>query len=202
VSGNVSLYNATGADPILPTPAIGAVGLIEDATKTARIAFPDPGLTILLVGDNTGEIGQSIYLREIHGIEKGAPPEVDLKIERRNGDFVRGLITSAAALACHDVSDGGLLVALAEMAMAGGIGATLELPADPAILFGEAQARYIVVTATPEFVLSKAGAASVPVSRLGVTGGAAFVLNGESIDVAALKSTHEDWLPGYMAGRD
>ena len=92
VSGNVSLYNATGNEPILPTPAIGAVGLIEDAGKIAKIAFPAEGLTILLIGAGKGEIGRSIYLREIHGAETGAPPEVDLKVERHNGDFVRGLI--------------------------------------------------------------------------------------------------------------
>ena len=200
VSGNVSLYNATGAEPILPTPAIGAVGLIEDAGKTARIAFPAAGQAILLVGESKGEIGQSIYLREIHRAELGAPPLVDLKVERRNGDFVRGLIAGGAVTACHDLSDGGLLVALAEMAMASGIGATLDLPADPALLFGEDQARYIIVTATPDAILSRAGAASVPVSRVGVTGGDAIVLGGERIEVAALKSAHEDWLPRYMAG--
>src|SRR6202042_3679738 len=130
VSGNVSLYNATGTEPILPTPAIGPVGLIEDASKTARIAFPAADLTILMIGAAKGEIGRSIYLREIHGLETGAPPEVDLKAERRNGDFVRGLITGGTVAACHDISDGGLLVALAEMAMAGGIGATLDIPVE------------------------------------------------------------------------
>ena len=149
VSGNVSLYNATGSEPILPTPAIGAVGLIEDARKIAKLAFPAAGLTILLVGESKGEIGQSIYLREVHGKEIGASPEVDLKAERRNGDFVRGLIGGGTVAACHDLSDGGLLVALAEMAMAGGIGATLEIAIEPGLLFGEDQARYIIATATP-----------------------------------------------------
>jgi phosphoribosylformylglycinamidine synthase len=201
VSGNVSLYNATGTEPILPTPAIGAVGLIEDAAKTARIALPAEGLTILMIGDAKGEIGRSIYLREIHGLETGAPPEVDLKAERRNGDFVRGLITSSAVVACHDISDGGLLVALAEMAMGGGVGATLDIPVETGLLFGEDQARYIIATATPEAVEVKAGAASVPIRRLGVTGGDALVLAGDSIAVAALKETHEGWLPAYMAGK-
>jgi phosphoribosylformylglycinamidine synthase II len=201
VSGNVSLYNATGAEPILPTPAIGAVGLIEDASKTARIAFPAADLTILMIGEAKGEIGRSIYLREIHGAEKGAPPEVDLKAERRNGDFVRGLITGGAVAACHDISDGGLLVALAEMAMAGGIGAALDLPAETGLLFGEDQARYIIATATPEAIEAKAGAASVPIRRLGITGGDALTLAGDSIAVAALKDAHEGWLPAYMAGK-
>jgi phosphoribosylformylglycinamidine synthase len=201
VSGNVSLYNATGAEPILPTPAIGAVGLIEDSGKIARIAFPAADLTILMIGEAKGEIGRSIYLREIHGAEKGAPPEVDLKAERRNGDFVRGLITGGAVAACHDISDGGLLVALAEMAMAGGIGATLDLPVETGLLFGEDQARYIIATATPEAIEARAGSASVPIRRLGVTGGDMLTLAGDGIAVAALKHAHEGWLPAYMAGK-
>jgi phosphoribosylformylglycinamidine synthase len=202
VSGNVSLYNATGNEPILPTPAIGAVGLIEDATKIAKLGFPAEGLTILLIGAGKGEIGRSIYLREIHGAEIGAPPEVDLKVERHNGDFVRGLIGSGAVAACHDVSDGGLLVALAEMAMASGIGATLDLPAEAGLLFGEDQARYIIATVTPDAVEAKAHAAAVPVRRLGTTGGDALALGLDSIAVKALTDAHEGWLPAYMAGKD
>jgi phosphoribosylformylglycinamidine synthase len=201
VSGNVSLYNATNGEPILPTPAIGAVGLIADIAHSARLAFPAAGLTVFLVGDSAGEIGQSLYLREIHGLETGAPPHVDLKAERRNGDFVRGLILGDLALACHDLSDGGLLVALAEMAMAGGIGATLDLPSDAGLLFGEDQGRYIIVTNAAEMVESRAGAAHVPVRRIGVTGGDALELSGQgAIAVAELKTAHEEWLPSYMAG--
>jgi phosphoribosylformylglycinamidine synthase len=202
VSGNVSLYNATGNEPILPTPAIGAVGLIDDVSKTAKLAFPAEGLAILLIGETKGEVGQSLYLREIHETETGAPPEVDLKVERRNGDFVRGLIGDGAVAACHDVSDGGLLVALAEMAMAGGIGATLDLPLDAGLLFGEDQARYIIVTASPETVETRAGAANVPVQRIGTTGSSELSIAGETIAVKALKTAHEDWLPAYMAGKD
>jgi phosphoribosylformylglycinamidine synthase len=202
VSGNVSLYNATGNEPILPTPAIGAVGLIEDAGKIAKIAFPAEGLTILLIGAGKGEIGRSIYLREIHGAEIGAPPQVDLKFERHNGDFVRGLIGSGAVAACHDVSDGGLLVAIAEMAMASGVGATLDLPAEAGLLFGEDQARYILATANPDAIEAKAHAAAVPVRRLGTTGGDALTLGPDSIAVKALKDVHEGWLPAYMAGKD
>ncbi len=202
VSGNVSLYNATGNEPILPTPAIGAVGLIDDVAKTARIAFPAEGLTILMIGAGKGEIGRSLYLREIHGAEIGAPPEVDLKVERHNGDFVRGLIGSGVVAACHDISDGGLLVAIAEMAMEAGIGATLNLPAEAGLLFGEDQARYIIATATPEAVEARAHAASVPVRRLGKTGGDALTLGPDSIAVKTLKDAHEGWLPAYMAGND
>jgi phosphoribosylformylglycinamidine synthase len=202
VSGNVSLYNATGNEPILPTPAIGAVGLIDDVSKTAKLAFPGEGLTILLLGETKGEVGQSIYLREIHKTEAGAPPEVNLQVERRNGDLVRSLIRDGAVGACHDVSDGGLLVAVAEMAMASGIGATLDLPLDASLLFGEDQARYIIVTASPETVESRAGQAGVPAQRIGRTGGDTLAIAGESIAVADLKAAHEDWLPAYMAGKD
>jgi phosphoribosylformylglycinamidine synthase len=201
VSGNVSLYNATNGEPILPTPAIGAVGLIDNVARCASLAFPAEGLTILLIGDTRGEIGQSLYLREVHGHETGAPPPVDLTVERRNGDFVRGLISGGLVSTCHDVSDGGLLVALAEMAMAGGIGATLELNSEAALLFGEDQARYIVLTNAPEPIESHASAAGVPVARIGVTGGETLVLKDRSaISVAALKAANEGWLPAYMAG--
>jgi phosphoribosylformylglycinamidine synthase len=202
VSGNVSLYNETSGDPILPTPAIGAVGLIEDVTRTARIAFPGPGLTILLIGHLAGHIGQSLYLREIHGVEAGPPPPVDLAVERANGDFVRSVIQAGLALAVHDLSDGGLLVALAEMAMAGDVGAELDIDIDAGLLFGEDQARYIVIVADAEAVAALAAEAGVPATAIGVTGGDAMTLAGDHLDVAALKAAHEDWLPAFMGGGD
>src|SRR5690606_21641102 len=127
VSGNVSLYNETNGQAILPTPVIGGVGLVEDVTRAVTIAFKGAGETILLIGETKGHLGASIYLREIGGKEAGAPPPVDLEAERRNGDFVREQILAGRVTACHDLSDGGLLVAIAEMAMAGGVGATLEV---------------------------------------------------------------------------
>src|ERR1700736_2277630 len=125
VSGNVSLYNETNGRGILPTPSIGGVGLLDDFTKSATLAFRAAGEAILLIGDTQGWLGQSVYLRDICGREEGAPPPVDLAAEKRNGDVVRGMIRAGTATAAHDVSDGGLLIALAEMAMAGGIGAQL-----------------------------------------------------------------------------
>ena len=128
VSGNVSLYNETNGRAILPTPTIGGVGVLDDFEKSATIAFKAADQAILLIGETKGWLGQSIYLREICEREEGAPPPVDLAAERRNGDFVRALIAEGTATAVHDVSDGGLLVAVAEMAMASGIGAELETP--------------------------------------------------------------------------
>ncbi len=126
VSGNVSLYNETNGSAILPTPVIGGVGLIADAAKAVDLALKRAGDALILIGETKGHLGASLYLREIVGREDGAPPPVDLAAERRNGDFVRAMIAAGHVAACHDISDGGLLVALAEMAMAGGIGATLD----------------------------------------------------------------------------
>ena len=125
VSGNVSLYNETNGRGILPTPSIGGVGLLDDFTKSATLAFKAEGEAILLIGETQGWLGQSVYLRDICGREEGAPPPVDLAAEKRNGDVVRGMIHAGTATAVHDLSDGGLLIALAEMAMASGIGAQL-----------------------------------------------------------------------------
>ena len=192
---------------ILPTPSIGGVGLIDDFTKSATLAFKRAGETILLVGETTGWLGQSMYLREICGREEGAPPPVDLIEERENGDFVRALILDGTASAAHDLSDGGLAVALAEMAMASGIGAKLDAAPDDipahAYWFGEDQARYLVTVpaAKAKAVLERARAASVPVWAIGTTGGDALTLAGERpILVTILRERFETWLPAYMAG--
>ena len=205
VSGNVSLYNESSGRAISPTPAIGGVGLVEDVTKTATLPFKHPGEKILLIGKTGGWLGQSLYLREICGCEEGAPPPVDLLAEKRNGDFVRGLIESRAATAVHDISDGGLAVALAEMAMAGGMGASLDVPPDvPAhgFLFGEDQARYIVTVAADaaDAVRSAAKSAGVACEIIGVTGGGALTIgSGAAILVEDLGAASEAWLPRYMA---
>jgi len=207
VSGNVSLYNETNGKGILPTPSIGGVGLLEDFTASATIAFKHEGDAILVVGETTGWLGQSMYLRELCAREDGAPPPVDLTEERENGDLVRALILEGTASAVHDVSDGGLLVTIAEMAIASGIGAVLDAAPDDipahAFWFGEDQARYVVTVpaAKVEAVLARARAASVPVWRLGVTGGTALALAGERpLAVADLRGKFEGWLPAYMAG--
>jgi phosphoribosylformylglycinamidine synthase len=207
VSGNVSLYNETNGKAILPTPSIGGVGVIADFRKSATLAFKKEGEVILVVGETTGWLGQSIYLRDICAREEGAPPPVDLIEERENGDFVRALILDGEASAVHDLSDGGLLVALAEMAMASGIGARLDAAPDDipahAYWFGEDQARYLVTVPAgkAEAVMESARDASIPVWRIGTTGGDALALAGErAISVADLSRRSEAWLPDYMAG--
>jgi phosphoribosylformylglycinamidine (FGAM) synthase-like enzyme len=209
VSGNVSLYNETNGVGILPTPAIGGVGLLPDIDLMATVAFKTAGDVIVQIGRDGSHLGQSIYLREILGREEGAPPPVDLAEERRAGDFVRGVIRNRLVTACHDLSDGGLLVALAEMAMARGLGATVSIPASAAtphgFLFGEDQARY-VVTVDPsvlDAVTAAAAEAGVEAKVLGTVGGEVLDVAGlATISVAKLKQGHENWFPEFMAVAD
>jgi phosphoribosylformylglycinamidine synthase subunit PurL len=203
-SGNVSLYNETNGAAILPTPTIGGVGVLDDFTKSMTLAFKAEGESILLIGETRGWLGQSLYLREICGREEGAPPPVDLAAERRHGDFVRALIEGGLASAVHDVSDGGVLLALAEMAIASRIGAVLEAPAGiaaHAFWFGEDQARYLVTANRAEAIVQRAKAAGVPIMRLGATGGRVVALGDERpLPIDDLRARFEDWLPAYMAG--
>ncbi len=211
VSGNVSLYNETNGRAIPPTPTIGAVG-VTDFRNTMTLAFKAEGEAILLLGKTRGWLGQSLYLREICGREEGAPPPVDLRAEENLGALVRYLIGSvdrSYVTAVHDVSDGGLLVALAEMAMASDIGAVLvepqpEIPAH-AFWFGEDQGRY-VITVRPSLVdevVRVIENAHVGLHRLGTTGGRVLAVAGERpLPVHELKRRFEGWLPAYMAGHE
>ena len=207
VSGNVSLYNETQGSGILPTPAIGGVGVIANAARAARTGLK-AGDAIILVGETKGWLGQSVYLRDLLESTEAAPPPVDLVAERRNGDFVRALVLSSRINAAHDLSDGGLAVALAEMALAGDVGATIDrLPPGPshAILFGEDQARYLIACAPSEAraIAQEAEAAGVSVLTLGTAGGDALNFPGEApILLSLLREAHEDPLPAYMAGNE
>jgi phosphoribosylformylglycinamidine synthase subunit PurL len=206
VSGNVSLYNETNGVGILPTPTIGGVGVIDDVIRHATIALKREGDALVLVGRTQGWLGQSVYLRDLCGRAEGAPPPVDLAAERRHGDFVRGLIASGLVDTVHDLSDGGLAAALAEMAMAGGIGAALpenplDMP-DHAYLFGEDQGRYLLAVdpdAVPDLLYS-ASAQGIDAAVVGVTGTRDLTLpGGETISLETLADAHEGWLPRYMA---
>jgi phosphoribosylformylglycinamidine synthase len=204
VSGNVSLYNETNGAAIPPTPTVGAVGLLADAARRANYASLKDGDTLIVIGAGRGALGQSLYLREILGREAGAPPAVDLAAERRNGDFVRGLIEQGALACVHDISGGGLLMAAAEMALASEVGVALTPPeADGAVgcLFGEDQGRYLVAAADPAPILAAARAAGVPAAQAGRAGGPDFACEGLfEICLARLREASEAWLPAYMAG--
>lgn len=205
VSGNVSLYNETQGTGILPTPAIGGVGLIADVSRRADIAFKGQDHAIIVIGETRGHLGQSLYLREVLGREDGETPPVDLSVERRNGDFVRTLISEGLISTVHDVSDGGLMVALAEMALASGIGAKIDPPAFQAPLawaFGEDQGRYVIAApaAAADAVIAQAWVTGVPAAQIGVTGGTELTLTGAgTISLETLRSAHEGWLPGLMS---
>jgi phosphoribosylformylglycinamidine synthase II len=214
VSGNVSLYNeskATGGGAILPTPAIGGVGLLGDHTKMATIGFKELGEIIFLVGERQGALGQSLWLREIHGIEgrdAGPPPPVDLAAEKRTGDFIREAITSGLTSAVHDVSDGGVAVAVAEMALAGGIGAMIEadvLGADIApTFFAEDQGLYVVTVPDIALVpfLHASDEAGVFIDRLGrtIANRVIFELaeSDHSVTIAALREANEAFFHDWM----
>ncbi|MDE0391238.1 MAG: AIR synthase related protein, partial [Rhodospirillales bacterium] len=212
VSGNVSFYNETEGAGILPTPSIGGLGLIADLERMCDPALETADEVLLLVGGAGGHLARSLYQREIGGKEEGPPPAVDLAAERRHGDFVRRQIESGRVSACHDISDGGLLVALAEMALAAldagrTVGARIAVPPDaPSTagwLFGEDQSRYLlsVPQGHAETLAAEAESGGVPLSAIGSTGGAALTVEGASaISIAALRRIHEAWLPAYMAG--
>ena len=205
VSGNVSLYNETAGKGIPPTPAIGGVGLVPDVTKTATLAFKAAGNLVVQVGREQGWLGQSLYQQIIAGGLEGAPPPVDLADEIKAGNLVRTLIREGKVKAVHDVSDGGLLVAIAEMALAGGIGAELHpyegwLPAH-AIWFGEDQGRYLleVTPSGAEEILDRARLLALPARIVARTGGEALVLKGEqALALADLSRIHQAFLPGLM----
>ncbi len=203
VSGNVSLYNETQGTSVLPTPAIGGLGVLDDAGQSVGIAL-SAGDTVVLVGLTAGHLGQSLWLREVAGREEGSAPPVDLAAERRHGDFTRGVIAKGGVGACHDVSDGGLLVALAEMAMAGGVGAQLApaprgLPAH-AYWFGEDQARYLLAVQNPADILRAAASSGIPAQVVALARGTGLTLpDGTPISEATLRQAHDRFFATWMA---
>jgi phosphoribosylformylglycinamidine synthase len=218
VSGNVSLYNETNGTGIPPTPAIGGVGLVPDSAKLADIRLKSDGNMLILIGREEGHLGQSIYQNFATGKFDGAPPPVDLESEIKAGRLIRTLIREGRVAAVHDCADGGLLVAIAEMALAGGkhglsrensgLGVELypyegKLPAH-AIWFGEDQGRY-VVEVTPqkaEEVLERARLLELPARIIGRTGGDAIGLKGETaLPLSELRAAHEAWMPKLMGAQ-
>jgi phosphoribosylformylglycinamidine synthase len=208
VSGNVSLYNETNGSAIPPTPTIGAVGLIPNYARRAGYGGLSAGDTLVLIGETVGALGASLYLREILGREDGAPPPVDLAAERRNGDLVRRLIRDGVVEVCHDLSDGGLIGALAEMTLASGVGAHIDLPGgvgNVAMAFGEDQARYLIALPTDRLdrLDAAAEAARVSYEVLGSAGGCELSVVGETgpllaLDLDDLRAAHEGWMPAFM----
>jgi len=207
ISGNVSLYNETNGQAILPTPAIGGVGIIDNLERRAGADQLTQGDALVLIGESSGHLGQSIYARDLFALG-GAAPSVDLALEKKNGDFVRTLITEGLVRAAHDLSDGGLGLAAAEMALGADMGVSLGYQGDltdAAFLYGEEQARYLI--ALPQAQLAaldqRAKAAGVEYLVVGEAGGRDLSFLGQSgererISLADLRAAHESWLPAYM----
>jgi phosphoribosylformylglycinamidine synthase subunit PurL len=227
VSGNVSLYNESkatgGGSAILPTPAIGGVGLLDDWSKSATIGFKNEGEDILLIGTDEADVqpsphlGQSLWLREIVGQFGGEPPAVDLQLEKETGTLIRELVAKSLVSAVHDVSDGGPLVAIAEMALAGNIGAAVGLSSDDLrtetlSMFAENQGMYLVSAPREKFddvdtLCFSAGIECVPIGRVG--GRAIDIVEVPikgpekpiaSIPLADLRAAHEGFFPALMQG--
>ena len=208
VSGNVSLYNETDGQAIDPAPVIGMVGSIDDIATAVGIALPKGGETIFVIGQDEitadGWLGASVYADLLTSNPEAAPPPVNLDEEKRNGDFLRQQILAGHVTAAHDISDGGLLCAVTEMALASGGGAEINLPDGGNThgwCFGEDQGRYVIATADGDAFARAAASAGVPVHAIGASLAASQLKlsNGDIISLAAIKNAHEGWLPGLMA---
>jgi phosphoribosylformylglycinamidine synthase len=188
VSGNVSLYNETDGAGILPTPTIGAVGILADADDLIG-GLPRAGDVAVLIGATHGHMGQSALLAEAFGIEAGDAPPVDLAAEKAHGSFIRA--HGKAFHGCTDLSDGGLALAAFEMAEGAGLGLTLTA-ADTATLYGEDQARYLVAlpASRADTLLAQAAALGIPAAKVGKFGGETVTLGGESAPLAALSALY------------
>jgi phosphoribosylformylglycinamidine synthase len=232
VSGNVSLYNETDGIAIPPTPVCGGVGLIEDVSKIATLKGAQAGDTLILIGETKGHMGASLYAREILGLEGealGPPPPVDLEVEMKNAAFVRSLIEQGLVNAVHDVSDGGLACAAAEMALSSGVGVVIELStlvvlpsnnngttmAPPECqFFAECQGGFLIAVPheTADQIANDLGPDSgVTVHWAGRFEGNSIALNYEGgsgeapssgLPLAKLRAAHEGWMPAYMGKVD
>jgi len=188
VSGNVSLYNETDGVGILPTPTIGGVGLIDDLARMLTIR-PQPGDALILIGETRGHLGQSALLADLFDREEGAPPPVDLEAEAAAGALMLRLAGAGLVSAAHDLSDGGLALAVAEMALAADCGASVE-GEGLAWFFGADQARYLVACAPDGVSAVLAAAGAVPARRIGAMGGDAVALGASRAPLAALRAAH------------
>tara|TARA_Y100001934_G_C12382665_1_gene793425 strand:+ start:2663 stop:4915 length:2253 start_codon:yes stop_codon:yes gene_type:complete len=210
ISGNVSLYNETLGEAINPTPAIGAVGLISNIENMATIDLKAQSETLFVVGNTLGHLGSSIYLQEIFLREDGAPPPVDLKAEKKNGEFVLKLIKSKKINTCHDISDGGILFTICEMILASlengqEIGAKIYKNYSgsklDAWLFGEDQGRYVISVKEKDKdkIIHEAMQAEIQLEIIGKTGGKTLTVNdNNTISISELNKIYHSWLPSYM----
>jgi phosphoribosylformylglycinamidine synthase len=206
ISGNVSFYNESFGNPIHPTPTVGLVGVLQDASKRVTMAFKDAGDVVVLLGETADELGGSEYLSVVHGVAAGRPPvlviEDELAIHRALLDAIEvGLVKSA-----HDCSEGGAAVSLAECAIAGGLGASVALDDDlapVASLFSETQGRIVLTCAESdaEALTDLLVARNVPFSVIGEVGGDRLVVEGKLVvPLTALRAAWGPTLERLVAG--
>ncbi|MEO1276768.1 MAG: phosphoribosylformylglycinamidine synthase subunit PurL, partial [Pseudomonadota bacterium] len=192
VSGNVSLYNETDGRAILPTPTIGAVGLLSDV-KDIIGAAPSAGDALVRIGPEGAHLGASIFAREIMDDDGGPPPPVDLEAERTAAAVVHAARDGGHLTAAHDIADGGLAVAALEMALAGGVGLTLT-ETGSAALFGEDQGRYLLATPKPDAVLRLAKDAGLSAAVEGRFGGDSVQIGDGALPLSTLAGVHRSGL--------
>jgi phosphoribosylformylglycinamidine synthase len=218
--GNVSLYNETDGHAILPTPVIGVVGLLQDASRVIGRVFPREGLEIVLLGQGAGELGGSEFMKTMHGLIRGVPPALDLTRERALQRVLVDLVGRGLIASAHDCAEGGFAIALAECCFeAGGLGAAAALPIAAgsdgtdrlaATLFGESPTRVIVSAAADDLptILAAAARAGVPAARIGRTGGHAIRIAVDDVVVvdvgvseaeARWSAVLSHWLDGRAA---
>jgi phosphoribosylformylglycinamidine synthase len=201
VSGNVSLYNETNGEGIYPTPAIGGVGLIKDIAKTKTIAFKQSDSLVFVIGETKGHLGNSQFLSIIQNKELGSTPIINLDNELKNGKFTLELINQNLALSTHDIGEGGLLIAAAEMSLSSNIGILINSERkNHEYFFGEDQSRYLIeIDKKNEEALNKlAREHNVKVECIGHTAEENIEIKDiGKISIHALKTSHEDWFQNF-----
>ncbi len=197
VSGNVSLYNETDGEGILPTPTIGAIGLLENLDQMISMR-PNDGDALVLIGRTEGHLGQSALLKELFNREDGDAPHVDLAAEKTAGEFVRTAHAAGQITAAHDLSDGGLALAVADMALAANVGVTVK-GGDTGWFFGEDQARYLLATKDASALISAVKTAGIEATEIGSFGGTDIKLGDTSASLANVKAASDAGIPSFAA---
>ena len=203
ISGNVSLYNETNGVGIKPTPTIGGVGLIQDSNKSTTISIKATGNLLLIIGETKGHIHQSALCYDILHIKKGPPPSINLAEEKKNSFFVRDLINKKIALSVHDISDGGIALAIAEMCMSGKIGAKITTNLIDAerikFLFGEDQARYVIEVKSADYdnIVKLAKEKEVSLLQIGSTKAENLTIDDIKITVEDMLTLNNKWFHNY-----
>ena len=202
ISGNVSLYNETNGVGIYPTPAIGGVGLIKDLSQTMTIGLKNEGNIICVIGETSGHLNMSQYLSIIKNKEEGCVPEINLEIEKKNGMFVLDCIEGHLTVSVHDIGEGGLLIAMSEMCIAGNLGVQIEVEKEflHAYLFGEDQGRYLIEVSEKNYekVIALAKDSSVYIEKLGFVGGTDLKINHlNKVSIAQLVEKNSEFFEKY-----